>query len=188
MEKALNVYAKGIGKIYRFLILHVLWLGFTVVGLGVLGVFPATYALFETVKEPSDLKGKEYFTIFKGIYIRTFWKMNRAGLIWQIMFLLMGMNLFIFYESHIFILITILGMLLLMTLCVIYFLEYFTMDMKILTQIKRSFGYVFLYPKHNVLFMVILFLLLIAINFSPGVTLFFGSSVTAFLFTKVRAV
>lgn len=177
----------GIGKVYRFLILHLLWLAFTLLGLVFFGFFPATYALFETLKEPTDLTGKEYTKYFIKVYRASFVKMNQAAIIWQVMFVLMGLNLFIFNGSNAMIQFGIIGLLLLMVLCIVYFLQYFTIEMKVMEQIKRSFGYVFLYPKKNIIFMTIIFGLILVINFSPGISLFFGSSVAAHFIVKTCA-
>lgn len=184
MNKVLNIYSMGIRTIHRFLILQLYWLGFTLLGLVLFGVFPATYALLKTIKKPNDLKAREYFHIFKKVYKENFFKLNQAAIVWQVMFVLMGMNLLIFHDGNIYIYLAVLGMILMMVLCVFHFLQYFKIDRSIIEQVKRSFGYVFLHPRQNVLYMCILFGLILAINFSPGITFFFGSSVAAHFIVK----
>lgn len=186
MEKVLNIYSKGISKIYRFIVLHLLWLGFTLIGLVVLGIFPATHALLEVMKEPDDLTIGEYYRHFVKSYFGAFVKINQAGIIWQAMFVLISLNALIVVNELIQLL--VLGMLLLLLLCVVYFFEHFQVEGTIIGQIKLSFGYVFLYPRRNVIYMCVLFCLILAINFSPGITFVCGSSVAAHFIAKTWAV
>lgn len=179
VESILNVYAAGIGKVYRFLILHLLWLVFTLLGCIIFGLFPACHALLETMKKSTDLGTKAYFYVFLKSYKTAFLKINQAAIIWFTMFGLMSMNLFIFRDGRIYVQLGIMGMLLLMVLCLIYFFQHFTLYETIIKQIRRSFGYVFMYPKKNIIYMCVIFGCILALQFSPGVTVFFFSSVVA---------
>lgn len=188
MDKLLTYYSLGIGKVYRFIVLHLLWLGFTLFGGILFGIFPATHALLKTMKEPTDLGMGEYSNIFFRTYKSSFIKINQAAIIWLVMFTLMGMNLLIFKDSNLIVYLIVMGMLLLMVLCVLYFLQYFTAEGTIINQIKRSLGYVFLHPRQNIMYMCVLFGLILAVNFSPGITMFCGSSVAAHFIVKSWAI
>ncbi|WP_161524819.1 YesL family protein [Alteribacter lacisalsi] len=61
--------------ISRFALLNLVWIGFTAAGLGILGLFPATYALFVTVqqwirsREESPFV-KPFFKVYKASFVR----------------------------------------------------------------------------------------------------------------------
>src|SRR5699024_7862976 len=120
VESILNVYAAGIGKVYRFLILHLLWLVFTLLGCIIFGLFPACYALLKTMKKPTDLGTKAYFYVFLKSYKTAFLKINQAAIIWLTMLGLMSMNLFIFHNGSMFVQLVILVMCCLLVFVVIY--------------------------------------------------------------------
>ncbi|MCM3359331.1 MULTISPECIES: DUF624 domain-containing protein [unclassified Psychrobacillus] len=63
--------------------LNLLWIMFTVLGLGILGLFPSTVALFGVVRLMIMKEGKEPFKVFQSfwrIFKKDFWKANSFGL------------------------------------------------------------------------------------------------------------
>lgn len=182
MDAMLSYYAMSLQKVYKFAYLQILWILFTVLGMGLLGVFPATYALFTVLNEHEDLTAKRTFRLFYQTYSSSFIKINKAGLIWQVMFLLISINLFIPQVENFQVI--VFAMLCLIMLCIVYFFRYFEQEQPIIKQIKYCFRYVCLHPKQNFMYMIIFFGLFLAINFIPGITFFFGMSVAAYLIVK----
>lgn len=178
MNTVLNYYSTIVQHIYRLALLQLYWLLFTCIGLFLFGLFPATYALLEAMKEPIDLTASEYFRKFKTDYKSVFMKINQAAILWMIMSLLMGTNLFIFKQTFVLQLL-VLGLLFVILLSLVYFFRYFTLDMRIMAQVRRSFSYCFLFPKKNIIYLFIFFTVLLAIRFFPGIMFFFCASVTA---------
>lgn len=63
--------------------LNLLWIMFTVLGLGILGLFPSTVALFGVIRLMIMKEGKEPFKVFQSfwrIFKKDFWKANSFGL------------------------------------------------------------------------------------------------------------
>ena len=66
--------------IIRLVVLNILWVGVSVVGLGILGIFPATSATFSVLRkwivENNELKFSSEFLHY---YNNNFWKSNGLG-------------------------------------------------------------------------------------------------------------
>lgn len=178
MDTVLSYYAISLQKVYKFAYLQVLWLFFTAIGFGVFGVFPATYALLNLLNVQEDLTAKKTFRLFYKVYISSFIPINKAGLIWQVMILLMGANLLLTTSSIL--QLFVIAMLYFILLCMVYFFRYFIQDQPVVRQIKSSFHYVLLYPRKNIRYTIIFIGLFLGINFLPGLTFFFGASVSTY--------
>lgn len=63
--------------------LNLLWIFFTILGLGILGLFPSTIALFGVIRMmviKEDQEPLKVFQSFWGIFRKDFWKANGFGL------------------------------------------------------------------------------------------------------------
>ncbi|MDV2685628.1 DUF624 domain-containing protein [Alkalihalophilus lindianensis] len=81
--------------ISKFALLNLLWIGFSILGLGVIGFFPATVAMFSISRK--WVRGEEDITVFSGFwseYKRMFVKSNIFG--WIVA--LIGFLLYINYQ------------------------------------------------------------------------------------------
>lgn len=185
MNLALSKYAYILQKVYWFAYLQTLWSLFTICGLVFFGIFPATHALFTVLKESKQLSSGQVFYIFRMTFTSSFMKINKAAMIWQVIVLLIGLNLIIIPSDYLYFKLMDMGMLGLILLSIIHFFQYFELEMPIILQIKRAFSLVFLYPKENASYMFIFVLLLIAITFFPGLTLFFGMSIPLYFIVKL---
>ncbi|AVR00232.1 hypothetical protein OBCHQ24_14850 [Oceanobacillus iheyensis] len=182
MNVILNKYVLVLQKIYWFAYLQALWLLFTLIGLVVLGIFPATHALFTVMKE-RDLSSNKAFHEFRNAFTRSFIKLNGAGILFGLMLSLISTNIFIL--ESIYIKYLVMGMLGLIFLSMIHFFQYFESKKPILTQIKKAFSIVWILPKSNVGYLSIFILLLLAIAIIPGISFFFGMSVAVFFIVKI---
>lgn len=185
LNPALTKYVYVLQKIYWFAYLQILWILFTMCGLILFGLFPATHALFTVLKESEELASGKAFRIFRSAFTSSFMKMNIAVMIWQPMFILIGLNLIIISSDYLFLKWMVLGMLGLILLSIIHFFQTFKQELPIVLQIKNAFFLVFLHPKENVGYMVIFVLLLLSVTFLPGFTFFFGMSVSVYFAVKL---
>src|SRR5699024_1406308 len=68
--------------LFKFMYLHLLWLGFTVLGLGLFGIWPATSAVFSVMQKWIEKDGDtNIFQNFKKIYKKEFKKSTILGLV-----------------------------------------------------------------------------------------------------------
>lgn len=175
-------YVAVVQKIYWFAYLQMLWFLFTLIGCIVLGVFPATHALIVALKE-ENLSSREAFSLFKHIYSTSFLKLSSAGLLFKLIFILIAINLVILQSMYIKII--VLCMLGLVLLSSIHFLQYFNFRKPIIFQMKTAFSLVWLLPRNNLGYVCVFFLLIVAISFMPGLTFFFGVSITMLGIVKI---
>lgn len=182
MDTFLSKYAIVIQTIYWFAYLQMLWLIFSLAGLVVFGVFPATYALLSVWKQES-LTSKQTFQIFCEVFRRSFFVMNGAGILYGVMAGLISMNL-LFIEA-VYIRLLVLAFLGLIFLSIVHFLQYFERDKPLIHQVKRAFLLLWMLPKSNVGHMGVLVGMLLLVAFMPGLALFFGMSAAMFLVNKI---
>lgn len=182
MDTMLSYYTISLQKVYKFAYLQLLWLIFTAFGFGLFGVFPATYALFNILNVEEDLTAQKTFRLFYEAYVSSFVTINKAGLIWQMMILLMGANLLLTRSSLL--QLFVIAMIYFMLLCIVHFFRYFMQDQRVVEQIKFSFHYVLLYPRENFLYTIVFLGLFLGIRFLPGIIFFFGASVAAYFIKK----
>ncbi|MCK0473209.1 YesL family protein [Halalkalibacter sp. APA_J-10(15)] len=64
---------------YRLAFINILWILFTVLGLGILGFFPATIALLSTLRQYINQQEVAIFSTFWSYYKQEFIKSNKIG-------------------------------------------------------------------------------------------------------------
>ena len=185
MDVLLSKYAMVLQKLYWFAYIQMLWLLFTLSGLVILGIFPATYALLTVVRESEELSSREVFYKFKRLFVSSFKSINKTGLLWQLMLLLLASNLLIIPAESVFVRTAVVVVLGLTILGVVHFIQYFEVDKASVFQIRRAFSFVFLQPRKNVGYMMIFVLLVVAIRFFPGISFFYVISSSAYMVAKV---
>src|SRR5699024_8836780 len=177
-------YQAIVQLIYRFFLLQLYWLGFSLLGLIVFGVFPATYSLVLLMREKSQLDAKEMFHLFWQTY-RSHWKkMTQGALIWYTMFTLMCFNLLII--EHAVIRLVVWSILIYMLLALVYFLLTYRANLPVSKQIYLSFGYGFVFPKNNLVILFCIFSLYVGLHYIPGFVFFFGMSLLVFCLSKLK--
>ena len=67
--------------IMKLFLLNVLWIGFTLIGFGVFGFFPATVAMFQLIMDWMNKKDTKMVTTFWNSYKSNFLKSNKMGLV-----------------------------------------------------------------------------------------------------------
>lgn len=185
MKQLSASYANVIQKVYQLALLQIHWLFFTIIGAGVFGVLPATHTLIEIMKQKEERTAKNTFSVFWQCYWHHWRPLNMAGLVWLVMFLLMGMNMIIFTHQPMMLLI-VCAVFVYMLLSLIYFLLLFQPAKPILKQIYHAFAYGFAFPKNNLWILFGLFILYVGIQLIPGMMFFFGVSVCIYFFLKLN--
>lgn len=177
--------------VIRLVILNVLWLGFSVVGLGILGVFPSTSALFSVLRK--WFIGQEQVKITKEFfqyYRQDFWKSNGLG--YSLLFIAVILWIdFQFVSSIAHYSTFTLGYIVLLLLafsllsCCVVFPIYAHYQLSFLHYIK----YTLLFPITNTLSMIVLTVLLFIaqaiFHQFPGFIMFIGVSFPAFIVMKI---
>ncbi|MBT2757814.1 YesL family protein [Mesobacillus foraminis] len=175
--------------IMRFAYLNILWIFFTLTGLIVLGIFPATVAIFAVnrkwVMGETDIP---VFETFWSTYKTEFLKSNLLGLTLIAIGCILYMDYRIIMDSaseigKIFF-IPLLVFIFLYSLLLLYVFPLFTnYDIKIFQVIKTSLIMMVLYPLSTIMMVISCVIVYYVMNLVPGLILFFGLSSLSFLLT-----
>jgi uncharacterized membrane protein YesL len=171
--------------ITRFVYLNLLWIGFSLVGLIILGFFPATVSMFTVIRK--WVMGETEIPIFQTFFStfkKEFVKSNLLGLIVILVGGLIVLDLFFMKNNgssftkaihiplYMFIFIFVLTSFYLFPVYVHY-------DLKLLQVIKNSFFIMLLNPITNLIMLISLVTIFFVIKAVSGIGFFFGGSVTA---------
>ncbi|WP_449540362.1 YesL family protein [Ferdinandcohnia sp. Marseille-Q9671] len=180
-----NSYATWMVKVAY---VNLLWIGFTIAGLGVFGLFPATGAMFEIVQkwlrnEPVDRIFHSFWKTFR----KEFFDLNKYGLF----FILIGYMLvydFLFIYQNVDKLQLLFPVLLFLAICylvaLLYFFPIYTQfEMKFFQYIKQSFLIGASSLLETLLILTACMLLGIVVNLIPGIIPLFTGSVLAVAIT-----
>jgi uncharacterized membrane protein YesL len=171
--------------ISKFAYLNILWIGFSLAGLIVLGFFPATIAMFTIIRK--WLKGETEVPIF-----RTFWttwkselfRSNGLGLLVAVVAGLIVFNLVFVERSangftsviqipiYLFMFAAIMTILYLFPVYVHFELKWFQM-------VKNSFLMMLISPIENIVMITGIVAVLFVVKFIPALGFFFGGSLIA---------
>ncbi|WP_077601747.1 YesL family protein [Oceanobacillus sojae] len=176
--------------ITRWLYVHFLWIGFTILGLGVLGIMPATAAMFAVVRKwVQGDTDKPIFPLFWKTYKQEFPRSNILG---GILFLI-GYGLFIQYqilrsqEEAVYYVASfaILALAALFTVILLYFFPVFShFKLSNIQYLLWPFMIGFLHPVLTiVLFTAVAGIYYLVYISMPGLLFLMGGSVAAFILT-----
>ncbi len=168
----------------KVMYLHFLWVLFTLLGLGVFGISPATAALFSVIhkwfEEDFDIP---IFKNFYSVYKTQFIKSNRLG------FILIGLGIFLYVDINIsqkyiqsfYVHLFLIMIIFLYLLTVLYFFPVFVRyELKFFLYFKQSFYVALARPLETIAMIICLFLLFYLLRFLPILLLFAGSSIIAY--------
>lgn len=173
--------------IVKLILLNLLWLFFSLCGLVVLGIFPATVAMFAVIRKWVQKKSDHNFTkVFFATYKKEFWKANLFGLV----FSLMGLALYLdslyirsFEGALSFYLFCLLIMICLIYLAMLlfFFPMYVHLEMPFISYFKQITLLILSRPIETVVmvgsFLIVSFFLILL----PGLILFMGSSLVSLI-------
>lgn len=173
--------------ITRFAYINLLWIAFTLLGLGVFGLFPATVAMFAIIRK--WLRGDIDLPVFKTfwqLYKKDFWKANLIGIIFAIIAYLFWINLQFMqlndsYFAQAAKIPLYLGMLL-VSLTLLYVIPaYVHYDAKMKDIWKNAFLVMLINPFHNILMIFGMISSMYVMLKLSGLFFFFGASFHAFI-------
>jgi uncharacterized membrane protein YesL len=168
----------------KMMYLHFLWVLFTVLGLGVFGVFPATIALFTVIQQWFKKEvDTPFFKGFYSVYKDQFLKSNTSG------YTLVGIGAFLYLDMtisqtyiqsfyiHLFLLIIFFVYL----LTFLYFFPVFARyRLNFFSYFKQSLFIAIARPPETLAMVICLFLLYYLFRFLPIAFFFVGSSIIAY--------
>lgn len=171
--------------IMRFAYVNLLWIGFTFLGVVVLGFFPATVALFTVIRKwimgETDIPVfQTFWTTYKSEFIRS----NGLGLLIVIVGGLIVLNLVFIQNSgdsftnmiqiplYMFMFVVVLTMFYLLPVYVHY-------ELKLRQIIKNSFLLMIINPIENLVMISGVVAAYFVVRYVPGLGFFFGGSLTA---------
>lgn len=182
---------KTLEWITRLVFLNLLWILFTIIGLGIFGFMPATLAAFSIVDK--YLKGQENIKMFKEfwqVYKRNFLKINLIGLIMIVIAVILYVDLSYFQERSGFIfsflsLIIWLFIFFYLFVFVYIFPIYLKYDLEIRHILKNALFFVFITPLETVQMIMAFFITLIFFRYLPSLLPFLGITLPIFLIAWV---
>jgi uncharacterized membrane protein YesL len=183
---------KSVNRIYsatewiaKFAYINLLWIGFSLVGLIVLGFFPATISMFTVIRKWIMGEGdipifRTFWTTYKAEFLRS----NMLGLLVAIVSGLIILDL-VFMKNlgngftnaiqiplYLFMFAVVMTMLYLFPVYVHY-------ELKLIQIIKNSFLMMLINPLENLVMIAGIAAMSFVIKFIPGLGFFFGGSLTA---------
>lgn len=180
-------YYKGCVLITRLAYVNFLWVLFTMLGLGVFGLMPATAAMFGVVRKWEMKEEINTFSTFLRIYKEEFVKTNLFGIVLFVIGYLLVMEFQILrsQESTIYLIVSfgVLAVFLMYLIILTYFFPVFVhFNLKFIDYMKWPFVIGVVHPLLSIfLFVVIgcgIYMTFVTI---PALLFFFGGSVTAYI-------
>ncbi|MEY8752880.1 YesL family protein [Alkalicoccobacillus gibsonii] len=166
---------------YRLAFINLLWILFTILGLGLFGVFPATVALLATLRQLINQNDGSIFKTFWTFYKEEFIKSNGVGLCVVLLSLILISNIQFLQTmntglSQFFYLATIItACFFLLVVC--YFLSlYVEFQAPIKTHLKNAFLLAIYNPVASLTMIFGFFAVYLLITFVSGIGLFFSMS------------
>ncbi|GIN69708.1 hypothetical protein J14TS2_01830 [Bacillus sp. J14TS2] len=177
------VYEIGDG-LAKLIYLHILWVLFTCVGLGIFGVFPATAALFSVIHKSIERKrGESIFRTFYTSYKSQFLKANGFG------FIITAFGLFLYWDVTISkqVIQSAILHVILLVFCFFYFITvlYFypvfaRYELKGFQYIKQAFLIAISRPFETIAIILCLLILYYVFVFIPVLYVFMGAAMVAY--------
>lgn len=168
----------------RFMYLHILWLAFTLLGLGFFGIAPATAALVAvTYKWFEDDSEIPIFKNFFSVYKQEFFKANGIG------WIMFALNLFLYIDIRIarqliqnyFFYFSIIFIALFLFVVFLYIFTVFARyDLKFSHYFRQAFLITIVRPFESIAMPISLVLISILYYYLPALPILMGSSLAAF--------
>ncbi|MBP2241527.1 putative membrane protein YesL [Cytobacillus eiseniae] len=171
--------------ITKFAYINLLWLGFSLAGLVVVGFFPATISMFTIIRKwlmgETDIPiFRTFWTTYKSEFIRS----NQLGFIILVVMGLIVLDLVIIKNAGKddlgFIQIPIYLFMLAAIMTIFYLIPiYVHFELKLVQIIKNAFLMMLIHPIENLVMISGIGAVFIVVKFVPGLGFFFGGSITA---------
>jgi uncharacterized membrane protein YesL len=173
--------------ITRFAYVNILWMAFTLVGLIIFGIFPATVAMFTLIRQ--WIMGNMESPVFKtfwNTYKKEFLRSNLFGLVFYLISLLFYINLQFmeinqggFYDI---VKIPLYIFMLAISITLIYVIPtYVHFELRFIDVWKNAFLVMLIHPLHNISMVVGSAAVLYVMWMFPGSLFFFGGSLVGYI-------
>ncbi|WP_052352785.1 YesL family protein [Neobacillus dielmonensis] len=184
----------GFNKLFEWISrlawLNVLWISFTLLGLGIFGFFPATVAMFSVTRK--WMLGNDEVSIFKTFwttYKKEFLKSNLLGFIILAIGLILFIDFqFVMHSSHRFVSVLyvpflIISLIFISMLCYILpiFVHY---EMKISQVIRSSFFVMIMNPLSTFYMLIGIFGILFVLSYVPPICILYSGNLLALFMMK----
>lgn len=188
MQEFVSGYYRLAVWITRLAYLNVLWLTFTIMGLGLFGIMPATVAMFSVIRKWN--MGEEDIPVFKTFwksYREDFLKANGIGIIFFLIgyLLVIQFNYLFFQPSIIYktASFSIVALFILYAIVMTYFFPIFVhFNLKVIDYLKWPFIIGFIHPILTIVMIcgigIMIYIVFLTI---PALLFFFGGSVIAYI-------
>lgn len=176
--------------VYRLLCVNALWVGFALLGLGVLGIFPATQALFAVIRKWLMNKDVKLVKDFYYFYRKDFWKSNALGYIFLVIAAILWID-FRYFMSITDFMMFVLGhvMLLLFVFTLLSLLIVFTIYSHFQLTFYQYVKYALLYPFTHLARMILIVIAFTLFYFIltqfSGLIFFLGISFPCYILMRV---
>lgn len=173
---------------------NLLWIGFTLLGAVILGVLPATVALYTVMKKDirAEKDAPSDFKVFRKAYSSNFFRANGLGIL---LFIGGGLlytyfhNLHVIQDSYAIVFHILLYMLAIIYAMIMLFIfpAYVSYGNSVFQYIKNAVIIGLSYPHYVILMAFILSVIFTILLISSALLLFFGISVLAYINMKISA-
>lgn len=185
-----NIY-NVLDWITKLAYINLLWIIFTLAGGVILGIYPATIAMFASVRE--WLHGKSDLPVLKtfwGFYKQDFLKSNLIGLFLNVLFAFILIDIYYIQvnlnESLSWTYIPLFAFMIFVILFLLYIFPCFVhYDLKIVPLMKNALLIMIISPIHSFLMMVCIVSLIFIAQAIPALFFIFGSVTYAFITTWI---
>lgn len=188
MNGFVQVYYRVSEWIMRLAYVNMLWVIFTLLGLGVLGIMPATAGMFSVIRkwvlQKDDIK---VFPTFWKTYKKEFFKTNLLGIVFFSIGYIFSIELHILRSSdqlmHMTASFVVILLIIFLVIILLYFFPiYVHFNLRIIDYIKWSFIIGIIHPILTIVLIIGLSLIFYAAYSTiPALLIFFGGSVPAYL-------
>ncbi|WP_163539498.1 YesL family protein [Gracilibacillus sp. YIM 98692] len=173
--------------ITRFAYVNILWIAFTLLGIVILGFFPATVAMFTLIRK--WIMGNTEIPVFPTFwktFKENFWKSNLIGLVFVVFSYIFYVNVqFMQLNQQTYLdlfKIPIYLFMILVTLTCLYVIPAFVhYDLRLRDIWKNAFFIMVIHPLHNISMIVAVIAVLYVLWLIPGTLIFFGGSLVSFI-------
>lgn len=162
--------------------LNLLWLAFTILGLGFLGIFPSTIAMFSVTRKWVQGEGdRSIFKLFWSNYRKEFFKSQVFGYLLVLIgaWLVLDIRFFLHQQGTAFLILRLISLaLLIIYLLVLFYLfpMYVHFQMKFFQYLKYAFTIGFAYPIYTLIIAIGIFVLgYFSLKFSGVIVIWSGS-------------
>ncbi|WP_144511503.1 YesL family protein [Bacillus thuringiensis] len=178
--------------VMKLLFLNLLWIGFTLIGFGVFGLFPSTVAMFQLIMDLINKKDTKMVATFWDSYQSNFKKSNKMGFFIVLIGSILMTDLYFFqmYDTLVsrVLSLMILSMLLFYVVNLLYIIQTFNhFEVKTFHYFKYATFIGIANPIKTILIIITLILMSLLFLIYPGLFFMFGGSGIALvivLFTK----